>query len=237
MLGKGGAFMADFAIDFNHKQSDQLFWLQWVGANALAEIFGLGVTAATALLLFPILQPDSSLVAALIVLLVMVSTGIFEGLCVGSLQWSVLSQRVRNITWQDWAKATVIGALIAWVLGMLPSTIMGLVETTGGTVTAEPPALLMYGMAAAMGLLLGPVLGIPQWFVLRRYIPKAGWWIVANALAWAIGMPIIFMGIDMLVAMGPSVVGVAVLRTLLLTGAAVGAVHGLFIVWLTRSYR
>jgi hypothetical protein len=45
--------------------------------------------------------------------------------------------------------------------------------------------LVIYALAAGMGLILGTILGVPQWLALRRHVPKAGWWVPANALAWS----------------------------------------------------
>lgn len=33
----------------------------------------------------------------------------------------------------------------------------------------------------------GFVVGVAQWLVLRRYLPYAGWWILASALGWFLG--------------------------------------------------
>lgn len=43
--------------------------------------------------------------------------------------------------------------------------------------------LLTYALAAGMGLVLGSILGVPQWLALRRRLSKAGWWILANMFA------------------------------------------------------
>ncbi|MEZ4737551.1 MAG: hypothetical protein R3E79_61530 [Caldilineaceae bacterium] len=102
--------------------------------------------------------------------------------------------------------------------------------------TAPPPEMsdaLTYTLAALMGLVLGPVLALPQWWVLRRYVDQARPWIGANALAWALGMPVIF-GVMGVIPSG-AVTGwtvVIVLCGLALAGAVVGAVHGIVLVWL-----
>lgn len=218
------------------RQYNQIFWMEWVGVNAVAELLGLGVTVIVAALVFPQLNPQMTGFAVLASALLLIATGAFEGLCVGTLQWVVLRRRLYNFPWRKWAFPTIVGALAAWTLGMLPSTIMNTLEASGTVVlTGEPPPFVMYSMAAGMGFILGAILGIPQWWALSNYVPKAGIWIVANALAWAVGMPIIFMGIDMIGAMGTSVVAVAVIRTLILAGTAVGAIHGFFLIWLTRE--
>jgi hypothetical protein len=88
-------------------------------------------------------------------------------------------------------------------------------------------------LAAGLGLVVGPFLGVPQWWVLRRYVGRAGWWVLANSLAWALGMPVVFFGVGHVeIGVGFLGVGVSVLSTLAIAGAVVGAVHGLFLVWL-----
>ncbi len=87
-----------------------------------------------------------------------------------------------------------------------------------------------------MGLVLGPVLGTPQWAVLRRHLPRAGWWIAANAAAWALGMVVVFAGMN-LMPEGASLLTVALIAVgaTAAAGAAVGAVHGAALVRLMRN--
>ena len=60
----------------------------------------------------------------------------------------------------------------------------------------------------------------------------------ANALAWAFGMVVIFVGIDPAIGGGFGVRSVAILViTLACAGAVVGAIHGLALVRLLRSAR
>ena len=81
-----------------------------------------------------------------------------------------------------------------------------------------------------MGLVLGPILGTPQYFVLRRFVPRAALWIGANALAWALGMVIVFLGMGLAPATPtPSVVVLLLAGTCLTAGLAVGVVHGAFL--------
>jgi hypothetical protein len=87
-----------------------------------------------------------------------------------------------------------------------------------------------------MGFALGSILGVPQWLVLRRHLPKAGWWVLANALAWMVGMVIVFVGISFIPSGGSTIsVPFMLLLFLFAAGAAVGAVHGLVLIWLLRS--
>ena len=92
---------------------------------------------------------------------------------------------------------------------------------------------MVYALAAMMGFVLGPILGVPQWLVLRHHVPKAGWWVLANALAWMVGMVIVFIGTSFIPPEGMSLnVAFVLLLFLFVAGAAVGAIHGLALIWL-----
>ena len=42
-------------------------------------------------------------------------------------------------------------------------------------------------LSAVLGAVLGASLGIAQWLVLRRQVSRAGWWVLANTVAFAVG--------------------------------------------------
>lgn len=126
----------------------------------------------------------------------------------------------------------MVGALIAYVLGYLPSTIMNIGEATASSAPmVEPPQWIVLLLAAGMGAIGGAVLSFAQWLVMRGKVKRAGAWIPANMLAWTFGMPVIFWRIDMafkLPALWQSVLFMAF--TLFISGAIVGGIHGLFLV-------
>jgi hypothetical protein len=118
---------------------------------------------------------------------------------------------------------------------MIPSTIMSLQPSDPTASPPEIPPGLQYLMAAGLGAVSGPILGSAQWFVLRRYVPRAGHWLWANALAWAIGMPLIFAGMDLVPWSGPVVPLAAGLYLVTGgTGLVVGAIHGRVMAVLTE---
>jgi hypothetical protein len=166
---------------------------------------------------------------------VVVGSTLLEGTAVGVLQGLVLRRALPTLRLTSWWGATAIGALIAWSLGMIPSTLMALAEDA----TAAPPPVmsdvLMYGLAAVMGLVLGPILALPQWWVLRRHVNGAGLWIIANAIAWAWGMIIIFaaMGAIPETGVNPTTI-LIILGGLTAAGAMVGAIHGYVLITLLK---
>lgn len=86
-----------------------------------------------------------------------------------------------------------------------------------------------------MGLVLGPILGLPQWWLLRRYVNNAWLWLPATAIAWAWGMIIIFGVVGMVSEVGFNALAIGIiLGGLLFGGAVVGAIHGYVLVKLLR---
>jgi hypothetical protein len=210
---------------------DWNIWFQWILANAIGETVGLGGTLVISALLLLNAQKTMGVLptAALAVL-----AGTFiEGITVGTAQWLVLRRPMKSIRWRVWVLATAIGAFVAWTLGMIPSTFMFAGADSGGAAPAQISDLVIYALAAAMGFVLGPILGAPQWLVLRHHLPRAGWWVLANALAWMVGMVIVFVGTSFIPPEGISLnVAFVLLFFLFVAGAAVGAIHGLVLAWL-----
>lgn len=210
------------------------FWGRWVGANALAECLGLGSSALLWIAYFMGLEDQLGVMASAVV--VVVGSTLLEGTAVGVLQWQVLRRALPKLSLASWWSATAFGALIAWSLGMIPSTMMAM---AGAANDATPPVAmsdaLQYTLAALMGLVLGPILGFPQWLVLRRHIPHAGLWLAANAVAWCWGMLMIFIVMGCVPAGGITLATVLlVLGGLALAGAVVGAIHGVVLVKLVK---
>ena len=136
-----------------------------------------------------------------------------------------------------WWRGTLIGALIAYMLGYLPSTLMSMGEAASQSAPMEEPAQwIILLLAAGIGAVGGAVLSFAQWLELRLVVQGAGLWIPANMLAWAVGMPVIFWGVDMAFEMTELWQSVLVMAGVLLAaGAIVGAIHGTFLVRLSRG--
>ncbi|MBX3057041.1 MAG: hypothetical protein KF770_11270 [Anaerolineae bacterium] len=216
-------------------QDNTALWLRWVGANSLAEAMGLGLTFALDVLIIWQVMAAGSAWASLVGILLMSATGAIEGGVVGWLQWLVLRRPFPHIARRAWIRATIIGAVVAWFLGSLPSTLMDMGAADADTAVAEPALAIVLLLAAGMGLVLGLVLAFPQWRVLRTAVPHAWVWLPANAAAWAVGMPLIFALIDLAQrSSSTAVIILTIFVGLFITGAVVGAVHGLALVWLAR---
>ena len=217
--------------------TDIRFYLQWIRANGWAEAAGLGTTFFVGTQLAPTLEHASGPFAILLTALLAVLLGtVLEGVIVGLAQGKVLHRRFAAIAVKDWVIASAIGAGLAWLIGMIPSTLMSLMEPVGSEASFEEPGpLVQYLLAAGLGLVAGPILGVAQWIVLRKHVARSISWLWANALAWAVGMPLVFVGMDLVPWDGSAMAqGVAIYAVCLLVGFIVGAIHGLFLLRLTR---
>jgi hypothetical protein len=212
--------------------TNQQLWTRWTLANAFSEMVGLGLTFMITGLFFTSFGEGTSMGGILLSFGIAVASGAVEATFVGLAQWWAMQPRFPSLGPVEWWRATFLGALIAYILGYLPSTIMSMGETAASAPPmTEPPQWIVLLLAAGLGAVGGAVLSFAQWLVLRRSVQGARLWIPANMLAWAFGMPVIFWGIDMafkMPALWQSVLFMA--GTLFVTGAIVGGVHGLFLV-------
>jgi hypothetical protein len=218
-------------------KNQRQLWLRWIGANAFGELFGLGLTFLITGFAFSKLDNQQTITSILLSFVFAVTSGAVEATILGLAQWWAMHPWFPTIERVAWWRGTLIGALIAYVLGYLPSTIMSMGETTASSApVTEPPQWIVLLLAAGMGAVGGVVLSFAQWLAMRGKVKRAGLWIPANMLAWTCGMPVIFWGIDLafkMSALWQSILFMA--GILIVTGAIVGGIHGLFLVRLAEQ--
>jgi hypothetical protein len=187
-------------------------WRRWTVAATLGELVGFLVPAVVAASVRDLDQV--TVVAALVV------AGFVEGSALGYAQSRVMREVVPGVRRRDWTVATGTAAALAWLLGMLPSSLAGRI----------PEAVLWTVIVVAAPVLLASI-GGAQWLVIRRRRRRSGWWVAATAAAWAAGL-LVFVGISsplwrpgqdaVLVALIGVVAGAAMaVTTAALTGLAV----------------
>jgi hypothetical protein len=228
--------MSSTIVQKTSTQWEWKLWLQWILANAIGETVGLGATLLLGA--FLLVQAEPTIGALPAAALGVLAGTVIEGSIVGTAQWLVLRRPLDHMRWRTWVLATALGACIAWTLGMIPSTLLFTAPDSGAATPGEISDLMIYTLAAAMGIALGSILGAAQWLALRRHLPKAGWWIPTNALAWMLGMVVVFLGTSFIPAGGITVpVALILLLFVVAAGAVVGAVHGLILIWLLHQRR
>lgn len=138
------------------------FWRNWVLANAI----GFGVAAAVLALFgetfWPRLSAPPESMANVVSGVRSLASAIFGAAAISASQWFFLRRRVR---WADsWFFATSLGWLVSGFA--VPSLV-----SRPDTVRWSP------AWDAAVDALPAILVAWPQWFILRRHISGAGWWI------------------------------------------------------------
>jgi hypothetical protein len=127
---------------------------------------------------------------------------------VGAMQWLML-RRWMPFT-SRWALASVIAGVCAGIIAAIWGNAADLVLGYGG---------------------FGALLGSLQWLVLREYTPRAGWWLLASPVGWAIAVAAV-RWIDTIVAL-PEIAGVVLAFGTIAAVAAI--VTGIAFVWLIQE--
>lgn len=130
------------------------------------------------------------------------------GATFGIMQWLVLRRQILNADW--WILASVAG----WVIGEG----IALFATMGFT------RILNISISAVV---IGAMIGIMQWLVLRHKVYGAKWWILASTMGWTLG-ELTSLFIEWGAMLRGLVVGAIV-------GAVVGAVTGFVLVLMLQD--
>ncbi|MBN1454576.1 MAG: hypothetical protein JW963_26400 [Anaerolineales bacterium] len=116
---------------------------------------------------------------------------IISGAAIAVLQWAVLYKRIHK-AWR-WAVFSTLGWIAGYILFVIFFSANG---------------------SFLIGPLMGGVTGVVQWFLLRKEVEWAGWWVIISIMAWTTGLTLI--------------------PGLLTSGALPGALTGLTLVILFR---
>ena len=170
-------------------------WLRWMGASLSAWVI-FGAVSGCALLALvvalgatsdPSAPPDAGFDWVFYGTLLSVSLArVVAGFAGGAMQWLLLRRRIGLSGW--WVLATGAGWLFALIAMVAPTVAIVLrLEEFASTSTPEQARITFRLTFIVAVSLAGLVLGTSQWLVLRRQVQRAGWWIPATIVAWALG--------------------------------------------------
>lgn len=197
----------------------------WLAACVAAETIGIA-TAAGAARTASNLSDRAVPHAALLGFAVILAGGLVEGTALGLAESKVLSGWLTRRGRACWMLVTVILAGVGWAAGSAPQTLHP--DPVGAG--SGPPLLLIIAGASGIGLVMGALLGAAQGAVLRGRVRHPWRWVSANALGWAVAMPVIFVGAGTPSASWPTAAVIAAgAATGALAGAALGLVTGWFL--------
>lgn len=181
-----------------------IFWLQWV----LVTVVGFFISLCW-------IEVDTKPYVGVV-------EGAIGGAVIALAQGLILQQRVAIAGW--W----VLTSVISW--GLISTSSLGAVGWIAPrTLLLETRIIL----GALSGIMVGALLGLGQWLVLKQHCKRASVWILTSTFGWAIALGV-----------GWAVGGVlrratrlflAELVGLAVTWVIVAAITGITLVWLLRS--
>lgn len=156
--------------------------------------------------------------------------GFVVGIMVGFMQQMTLKrQQVNQI--ERWGLATGFGGCLGG-------------GVTGAIISTLPSNIAFYIGSTVAGVVTGTAIGVMQWLLLKRWVYKARWWILANTIAWT--GEVLLWAIIVWVTDGSRVTVLGVVTSLstlegesiiILSGAVTGVITGVPLTWLLRRFR
>ena len=160
------------------------FRLLWVGANTIAWGTRTGVSWAVGtavqwsyLTIARARGTGQTSADGYLYLVTLVVFGVLYGAIIGIAQQLVL-RRQREFRGIRWVFATLIGILLQLAIGSLAPLFGQYLGLSSDYARLAPIAL-----TGTLGLVSLLALGTSQWFVLRGFVRRSGWWIAATAIA------------------------------------------------------
>jgi Ca2+-transporting ATPase len=205
-----------------HAGTERPVWRRWVVATTLGELFGFLIPVS-------VVSAGADQAPGPLPLLLLVLAGAGEGTVLGWAQGRVLRPLLPGFPMTAWTARTAAAAALAWLVGMGPSTLGGVLDDW------SPGVRVAVGAPAAALVLLS--IGVAQWTVLRRLLPGSARWIGWTAAGWLAGLAV-FLGVaPPLWHAGQGVVQVALVGALAGVGmaATMAAVTGWGLLSLLRG--
>ncbi len=98
-----------------------------------------------------------------------------------------------------WVMLSVVSLPIAWALAwalisLIVKAVGDTIQVWGQTHITED-FLLFFALLPALGLLIG----LLQYMLLRRYLPRIGWWVAATVLGWSLPFAVLSLAFTLLI--------------------------------------
>lgn len=161
--------------------------------------------------------------------LILIGLGVALGVFLGFAQWLIIRRYLHHSV--RWIMATALGITISWGIGI---PILLLLLLIYGSEIGNIDVIALLKGVLLLGVSTGLVVGYLQWLVLKnRTRDRSGAWILANVIAWGLGLVAAFFSRFVVLA-DNSWLGLILPPAIL--GAVVGAITGTALVWLLRPH-
>jgi hypothetical protein len=164
-------FRKEIDVIIANEKPRWFFYIGWVALNVIAIIMAwfiaLGIISQITKLVGDTIQVggQSHITEDFLFLYVLFP---IIGLLTGVFQYTLLRQYLSHMVW--WIAATLLGWLIPFVSGYF---IIALLARKNDTFS------IMLGM-----FLIGTTIVVPQWWLLRKRVRYASWWVLAHGFGW-----------------------------------------------------
>jgi hypothetical protein len=179
-------------------EADQKFWYRWMFNYSIGELLGIGAAAAIGRFLFVGFSHSSSQTPAL-TFTILIMAGAVEGFIIGYIQWKSLSKLVSRFKPFVWILTTTLSTIAGWLL-ILPPAVM-FISFLSKLYLIDNSYSIFY--TALVGMAFGGLIGIPQFFIIKRFYKNALTWIFANVMGWTASFLIIYTALSMFAASSP----------------------------------
>lgn len=170
------------------------FWRKWIINYSLGELIGIGIAASIGRFLFVSFPENSAVSQSALTVIILFVAGIAEGLILGYIQWKSLSKFVPGFTPMLWIFVTTFSTLAGWLF-ILPPGVMFIAFLSKISLISTYSSYL-YTML--VGIAFGGLIGIPQFFIIRKHFKNAAIWIVTNAIGWMLSFLIVYSALLLL---------------------------------------
>jgi len=160
------------------------------------ELFAIAAAATIGVFLF--VEIPGNPLTPLTTLIILGVAGCVEGLVIGWIQWKSFTKVVLHLKGAAWITTTTLSAMAGWLLILPPAIVLVSVLARFSLITSYSSFLY----AAAAGIAFGAIMGVPQFFYLKKLYHKAGVWILANVLGWMGSFVILYTFISLLKSSG-----------------------------------
>ncbi len=170
---RAGTTAHDRELERRPEVDPSWFFRRWLGLVTLGESAGFAVAAATGVAV-AITGPSQVLAMA-----TLLTAGAVEGALLGVGQ--ILAMRtlpLERALLRRWPVLTSLAAVVAWAIGLLPSTLSDLDWSNP----------VVWVAAGLLGLALLATIPAAQLILLRRAVRRPWRWLPANIVGWLVGI-------------------------------------------------
>jgi hypothetical protein len=161
---------------------------------SFGELLGIGAAAIIGRFLFIEFSGASAGSSFTLTYAILIMAGAAEGFIIGYVQWRSLSKLLRHFKPLPWILTTTLSTIAGWLL-VLPPAVLFISFLSKISLISNYYSMFY---TALIGIAFGGLIGIPQFFIIKKFYKNAIIWILANTVGWTLSFLIIYFSVSML---------------------------------------